>query len=487
MIRLLYSIGSIQVAILLVNLGRAKVLSVVLGPAGFGIVATIDQVVISVVQLAGIGLPLTSLKFLSHSHSEGIEAFRSSYVSFLRAMASLSLLALGFALLLLLVRPGAFGSDLAPYRGYLAIAMLTVPALMLNIFFAHALASARRPVSSALVNLVFIGLAATGACVGVALGGIHGLYSLTVAGGAFASVGTLLYLRASAGLRLRHPSAGLLRELKKYPQVVSFSLFLYAATSAYSLAMLFTRYFVLSAMGEAAAGLLQASIAIALSLGAVFGPMSILYLTPLVNRKAPADVKLGHAHEFQARITLLLLLVSLPVVLFPKLALTVLFSTEFIGAAPLMFLFVLWQCIHQLANVYQQVLIGLDDVQFYAVAVGAGYALVAVLSPLAIPPLGLAGAAAALILGVLTSATATAIRLQVKFDAAIPARIWLCFALLLGSIVLAGAIFARIPEWSAIGVSARVLYGGTVLTLAWFLFPTRQGLFRSLLNGFRRT
>ena len=61
---------------------------------------------------------------------------------------------------------------------------------------------------------------AAAAIVGVTVGGIGGLYLMTVAAAVVATLATLLYLRRSVDLPLRHPASGMLRELKKYPQVV---------------------------------------------------------------------------------------------------------------------------------------------------------------------------------------------------------------------------------------------------------------------------
>ncbi|PTB97866.1 hypothetical protein C9993_09160, partial [Marinobacter sp. Z-F4-2] len=63
MSRVLISVGVIQVFIILTGMIRAKILSMVLGPAGFGIIATVDQVAVTVVQVAGFSIPFFALKF----------------------------------------------------------------------------------------------------------------------------------------------------------------------------------------------------------------------------------------------------------------------------------------------------------------------------------------------------------------------------------------------------------------------------------------
>lgn len=89
MSRVLFSIGVVQVLIVLVGIGRAKVLSVLLGPAGFGVVSTIDQVALTLVHLGTLSVPFTAMKFMSHSHSDGLKAFQRTYRSFLRILTLL--------------------------------------------------------------------------------------------------------------------------------------------------------------------------------------------------------------------------------------------------------------------------------------------------------------------------------------------------------------------------------------------------------------
>src|SRR5437762_5634052 len=116
MLRLLMSIGGIQILFMLVGVVRAKALSVLLGPSGFGVVSTVDQTVMSVVQLGGLSLPLAAMKYMARSHSESEKAFQESFAAFLSAMVVLSILATLVASALFVLRPGVFGEDLASLR-----------------------------------------------------------------------------------------------------------------------------------------------------------------------------------------------------------------------------------------------------------------------------------------------------------------------------------------------------------------------------------
>ncbi|HET6566572.1 MAG TPA: hypothetical protein VFG50_01325 [Rhodothermales bacterium] len=473
----MFSIGAIQVLIILVNMGRAKFMSVYLGPTGFGVIGTIDQVVLSLVQLAGLSLPFTALKFLSRSHSESHSRFQTSYSSFLRGMVSLSFLALLIVAALLAWKPALFGSDLVPYRDIVTVAILTVPALMLNIFFVHTLAAAQKSSIGALLSFCVTFCLACAACAGVMAGGIRMLYIATAGTGVLTTLASLFFVRHRLKLKIADPLAGIVRELRRSPEVISFSFMLYVALSVYSLAMLITRYFVFSRLGELEAGLLQALFGISLALGAVLGPMNNLYLTPLVNRTIPDREKLLASHGFQKKIILLLTVVVLPALLFPKIVLAVLFSPQFYPAAGVLYLFILWQVLYQVVNVYQQLLIGLDDVLYYSVTTAAGFGIAAILCPLLIPPLGLAGAALALIFGILINGLATAVRLQVKFHAGIPAGVWQLILYCLGSIVVAGYLFSQLEQWSLAGFALRILYALGFTFLTWRLLNQEEQFF----------
>src|SRR5713101_8050811 len=93
MFRAIVSIGFVQVIGILINMIRGKLFAVLLGPAGFGVVATIDQLVTLSVQVSNVSLPFTALKFLSRSHSLSEEWFRATYAAFFKAMAFLALVA----------------------------------------------------------------------------------------------------------------------------------------------------------------------------------------------------------------------------------------------------------------------------------------------------------------------------------------------------------------------------------------------------------
>jgi antigen flippase len=467
MSRVLFSIGVVQVLVILVNLARSKILSLLLGPAGFGIVSTIDQVVLTTVNLAAMSFTFTALKFMARSHSQGEEPFRHTFAAFLRILGSLAGSAVAVVSGLLVIQPGVFGADLVPYRGLMHIAVLSVPAVMLNILFVNTLAAAQRPMASAVLTLWVTLALAVATVVGAVGRGIGGLYVATVVAGVLTTGGTLVYLRRTLRLGMTVQPVSLMHELRRSPEIVRFSLYLYTVMAAYSLTMLGTRYFVFSRLGEAEAGLFQAVMSVALTVGAALGPMSNVYLAPLVNRRMPVEEKLVIANDFARKMIVILLLVSLPVILFPRLILTVLFSQAFAPAAGALFVFVLWQCLYHVVNVYQQLLIGLDDVVWCAFTALVAFGTAAAVFPTLIPRLGLSGAPAALGIGYALGGLVVAARLRVRFDAAIAPAVWRHLAVCLGVISIAGMLLDPTTEWTPYGVAMRALCGLAAVPLLW--------------------
>ena len=474
MSRVLISVGVIQVFIILTGMVRAKILSVVLGPTGFGIIATIDQVVLTVVQVAGFSIPFFSLKFMSRAHSEGTRRFQTVYSSFLSGLLLLSLVTTGLVIGITYWHPAIFGVELAPYKLFILIALLNVPAIMLGIFFVHTLAAAQMTSASATLNLVVTFCLAFAASSAAWLFGMEAIYIFVAITGVATTIGSVWYIRKKLSLHVRDPSAGILKELRRSPEIISFSLYGHMALSAYSIAMLVARYEVFSTMGETQAGLLQALFAIALALGAISSPLNFLYLTPILSRNISNEEKFRKAHEFQGLMVLITFMLSLPFLLFPNLALTILYSSEFRPASDYVYLFVFWQSMHVIVNVYKQLLVGLDDVKFFSISSLVSYIVAIVVTPYLVERFGLSGAAFSLSLSVFLSGLVIPFRLSTRFHSSIPLGVWLKIILCLGGIILTGLIFSYLEEFSVTGFLARVLYVALLAPLLWKLLPEEQ-------------
>lgn len=458
-------------------MGRAKALSLLLGPAGFGIVSTIDQVVMTVVQLGGLGMPFVALKILSFDHSESHQKFQVAYSSFLSGILGLSLCSTTLVLALVWLRPDLFGDDIVPYVEYLNLALLGSPALMMGIFHVNVLAAGQKPAQSATLNMIVTLCLSMAACLGVVLGGITGLYLASITTGVFTTLASLIYVGKILGLKAISSSAGIWKQVREKPEIISIASVLYIAMSAYSFSMLVVRYLVFSDYGEAQAGFFQSLLSIALALGAVFGPMNTLFLTPLLNRAIPAKEKFTAAHDFQKNNALALALFTLPVVLFPNLGLLILYSSDFTIVSHVLYLFVLWQCLYQIANVYQQLLIGLDDIMFYTISTTVGYVVAIACSEFLISEWALVGAVLVLIVSNVITLTMTCFRLKYKYASQIPTAVWLRMLMCFTGILVTGALFNNIQEWSLLGIGARFGFALVYIGVLWLLISPEQKQF----------
>jgi len=263
--------------------------------------------------------------------------------------------------------------------------------------------------------------------------------------------------------------------------------------SAYSLTMLAIRYFAFNTLGATAAGLLQAALGIALTAGAVVTPMNGLFLTPYLNRQLPLEEKARAANDFAGKVLALFVVGGVVVALFPSTVVGLLFSPRFTAVAGVIVLFVIWQCLYQLANVYLQLLIGLDDVAYSSAATFFAYGVTALFFRVLIGNFALAGVALSLCLTVLVQFVAMLVRLRVRFGVGIASRIWMRTAYAVAVIAGAGALSLAAgsaaglaPELSLRGFAIRLLYAGlTVATLALLLDPAERALLVGLVRRIR--
>jgi len=226
-------------------------------------------------------------------------------------------------------------------------------------------------------------------------------------------------------------------------------------------------------MGADAAGMLQSLFSVALSFGAVVQAMSVLYLAPLVNRQAPPEEKIAATNRFAARVLALLTIGGVTLALFPRLTLTILFSRAFVPAAAALFAFVVWQSVHQIAIVYLQLLIGLDDVGYYAAILGVGYGVAALLFGVLISRFGLIGAAAALATGMVISSVGVAVRLR-HFGGSVSGNVIVRTVLCLAAIAGAGMLALVSPEATSSGGLLRAVYAVVVGLVLWATLSQRE-------------
>jgi PST family polysaccharide transporter len=388
------TIGAVQVLALLVQSLRGKVAAVLLGPPGVGVLGVLDPLVQLVAHVSGLGLPLAALTLLSRAHSRGPAAYAVTYQRFLRWVFLLSGAGTLLALTIALVRPAVFGVSLAPHRLLLRVALLGVPLLALRSLLTSALAAERATGAAATLALK-VSLGATGGAAAgfLAGGGLVGFLGGTLVGSAAALGVTLAGIRRR--LHREGPSAPATPSVADGPEILATAFFLWVAYSSFPLTHFLSRHLVLSRLGAAEAGVLQAGLDLSGVVALLLGPSTALYLAPAVCRDEEITTKVGAAMAFLRALVPVTVLASLPLLLFPRFAVRTLFSPAFEPASAFLFLLVSAQVLRILAGVFHALLIGLGDVRVYGVLVAAGQLSFGLLAYLWVPRSGARGVALA--------------------------------------------------------------------------------------------
>jgi O-antigen/teichoic acid export membrane protein len=363
--------------------------------------------------------------------------------------------------------------------------MFGMPPAMLLVFLVNVFAAAQRPAAGAGLNLMFLVLGSMGAVAGAYAGGLTGMFVTSVGVAVGSTVAALVWIRRALGISVVAAHTGILRSLRAQPEIMGYAACFYTTLLGYMVTLLVARTVVISALGEAAGGWLHALLSIALALGAILTALINLYLAPLVNRRGSADEKTAVTGDFAARILVLLLIGALPVLLFPGIVMRMMFRADFVPAAELLWWFVLWQGIVLIANSYQQLLVGLDDVVFIALSALASYgATIAVMAPL-VDASGIAGIGQGLCGGGLLHFALLTLRVRVRHGGHVPPGVLMRLAGLSAIVVAAHLAFAGRSEVGAAAVAARVLFGAAALVLAWLALDRAERDPRALIAALR--
>ena len=118
-----------------------------------------------------------------------------------------------------------------------------------------------------------------------------------------------------------------------------------------------------------------------------------VYLEPVVNSATAHRTRITATNEFQRTFAVIILLGTLPLVLFPYNMLSVLFTSAFTPVSALLFVFVLSDCVFLCGQVYATVVMAVDDFKAYFAANVAGYVCLCLCVWLSIDRFGMAGIA----------------------------------------------------------------------------------------------
>jgi O-antigen/teichoic acid export membrane protein len=395
MIKVLFTIGAVQVATMAVMLVRTKGLAMLLGPEQFGVLAVIDRLVAVLVQTASLSLPFAAIRFLPALWTTDRRAFtqrlRAMSATLLAFASICTVLAVGVTI----VDPARWGDGLAPYASVLLAAFLTIPIQAGVPFVQNATAAAFAHNRAMLVNLAHAAVFAASGIAGAwwfGLAGIYALYGLPAA--VFLVVALAPLIRP--GDATAEPS-GVTRPFALPREMWRFGLTLLALAFMAPYAWLFVHYRVLSDLGPQASGWMQAAIGISLAVRGVLGSAHPVFLTPHLNRGGTGEERMRWATDYQKTLCFLIGVVLPPLLLFPDLAVRVLYSAEFLPGAQFVVLFVVAEILTLFAGTYQGVVLALNRLGYHVTQNLLAQVVMIVVGALTIRRFGIAGAALAAI------------------------------------------------------------------------------------------
>lgn len=465
MLRALMTIGAVQVITMLVLLVRTKTLAVMLGPEFVGVMAVIDKLLAVIAQTVSLSLPFAALRFLPECWTVGPLKFRDLFTRMHNVLLALILAASVGALLVTVFRPAIWGTALLPYRDALTVAIFGLPVIGLIPFLQNAIAGRLEQNRSMLVGFLHAIVLAIGA-VGVWWGGLVGYYT------AYAVLGTALVwgvtrLATKGTDAPAPPGTSQQRFVVWLPAPIwRFSGALLILTFLAPYAALFVHYQLLSSHGAATAGWMQAAIGIGLSVRAVLGTAHSVFLTPNVNRGGSPEDRMEWANRFQITLCLLAGLAVPPLLLFPGVAVHVLYSSAFSPGATFVMLFVLAEVVGLLSGTYQSLVVALDHMRFHVASNLVAQLLVVAAAYQLVGPLGILGAGLAGLLAPVFLYVATMIFLHRSYRLRMPGRV------------------AARSGWLLLGLLAAGLMGALSLGTTWESLLFKVGIYILIVSGF---
>jgi len=363
------------------------------------------------------------------------------------------------------------------------VALLTIPVQAFVPFVQNATAAAFAPHRSMLFAVAHAVVFTLSGLFGAWWFGLKGIYALYVVPAALLVGFAVARLNAPADLGPRTPAPGL-SAVRLPREIWQFGLALFALTFLAPYAALFLHYRVLRDLGPESAGWMQAAIGISLAVRTVLGSAHPVFLTPNVNRGGTPEQRMEWAGDFQKTLCFLTGVVLPPLLLFPDVAVRLLYSSQFLPGARSVFLFVLVEIVTLLAGTYQSLVLALDRLGYHVAQNMTAQGVMIVVGAFAIRRFGIPGAALAALSAQLFLYLSTTVFLRRSFGLRLPLRAALLAAYLVAILLVAGVVGrnqAAIDWYSVfvrVGVYA-VLVGG----LALFLTRADQNRLAELLRN----
>jgi O-antigen/teichoic acid export membrane protein len=177
------------------------------------------------------------------------------------------------------------------------------------------------------------------------------------------------------------------------------------------------------------------------------------------------------ANDFQ-RATVLLFIIALPpLLLFPDVALRVMYSGKFVGAAAFVALFIATEVFTLLSGTYQALIIAGDRMLFHVIQNLTAQALLIGVAAFAIPRLGLAGAGVAALTAPLFLYATTLLFLRRRYDIHVSGEARLMALVTAGIVVIGGSIGSGYPGLSAGLLVMKAAACGLIWLGAYLIIP----------------
>lgn len=441
MLKVLLTIGGLQLATMAVLLVRTKILAVFIGPEGVGLMAVVDKLLALIVQGASFSLPFAALRFLPELWARDLAACYKAFRAMAFTLGALALVAMLLGALITLAAPWLLGSQLAAHPELLFAAFMSVPAQVFVPFIVNAFAGIMRHRASMIFGLTHAGLQVGAGLIGALLGNLTYLY-LAYAGAAAALVGLALGRLAAAMRPTPPPPLEGWRSALPPARMLHFSFALFTLSLAAPYAALYAHYAVLSDLGVAAAGWMQAAIGISLAVRGLLGTAHQVYLTPELNKGGSWQDRMHRAVRFQNMWCMLAAILVPPLLLLADVAVTLLYARSFAPATRFVHWFVMVEIITMLAGTYQAIIVAADRLRFHVVQNAVAQLLFLATAWATIPRWGIVGAALGALIGQLFLFCATSAYLAIKMGLRPPWRTTILTAYLICALTVTGQLGA---------------------------------------------
>lgn len=474
MLNALITIGGLQFLTMLALLVRTKALALMLGPNGVGVLSTVDKLTATVAQTVSLSLPFAALRFLPELWNED----REEFVTVLRQMRNLlvvvAVLTLTGALVITKFSPQFWGKELLPYEPIILCAFLTLPVVILVPFLQSVIAGRLTHNLSMFFTFGHAVVLALAAIVGVWWMGLSGFYVLYAIAGLLLVLPVLRYVEQIPGQNTKPKSR---RFSIRLPQrILKFGLALWGLAFVAPFAALYVNYQVLAIFGSGVAGWMQAAMGVGLAARTLLGSAHQLYLTPNMNKGGSLTERMWWTGEFQKTFSFVCAVAVLPLLLFPRIVVALLYSSKFLPAAGFVALFVGAEVLTLLVGTYQVLIVAFNHTGFHVFQNLVAQGALLLVAHLLIKPYGILGAGLAIISPQIVLYIGTTLFLWYKYKLKIPTRGNLLSLYIILSLGAAGVVGALDTNFSwGMTLFKIALYAALTAGLGLFLTSKDRG------------